>query len=62
MRSGEISGAERLIGIDAARFYLVLQRFRKCRAGNQRAPNRRDIAPALSAASNRILRKSGVPL
>ena len=40
----EIGGAERLIGIDAARFDLVLQRFRKRRARHQRALDRGDVA------------------
>ena len=40
----EVGGAERLIGIDAARLHFVLQRFRKGRAGNQRALDRGDVA------------------
>ena len=41
----KIGGAEGLIGVDAARFYFVLQRFRKRRTRHQRALDRRDIAP-----------------
>ena len=40
----EIGGAERLIGVDAARLDFVLQRFRKRRARHQRALDRGDIA------------------
>ena len=36
----EIGGAERLKGVDAARFHFVLQRFRKRRARNRRALDR----------------------
>ena len=41
----EVGGAERLIGIDAARLHFVLQRFRKRRAGYQRALDRGNVAP-----------------
>ena len=40
----EIGGAEGLVGVDAARLDLLLQRFRKGRARDQRALDRGDVA------------------
>ena len=42
----KIGGAECLAGVDAARLHFFLQRFRKRRAGDQRALDRGYIAPA----------------
>ncbi len=55
----EIGGAERLIGIDAARSYFVLQRLRKRRAGHQRALDRGHIAAGARSRIEQDLEEIG---